>query len=48
MIQNVFSFLLGVYIGQEFGSNIPSFKDTTKKLYSEFEKTEFYKNYLKK
>ena len=46
MFQNVISFLFGVYIGQEFGPQIPNVKEKTIEIYSEFKKTEFYNNYF--
>jgi len=47
MFQSIVSFLLGVYVGQEFGNNIPNVKNKTFELLQEFEKTDFYKNYIK-
>ncbi len=47
MLQSIMSFLLGVYVGQEFGNNIPNVKNKTIELLHEFEKTDFYKNYIK-
>jgi len=46
MFQNIISFLVGVYVGQEFGQQIPNVKDKTIEIYKEFQKTEFYTNYL--
>ena len=46
MLQNIISFLVGVYVGQEFGQQIPSVKDKTIEVYKEFQKSEFYKNYI--
>ena len=47
MFQSIVSFLFGVYIGQEFGNNIPNVKNKTIEVFKEFEKTEFYSNYIK-
>lgn len=47
MFQSIVSFLFGVYIGQEFGNNIPNVKNKTLEMLKEFEKTEFYSNYIK-
>lgn len=38
------AFLLGVYVGQEYGKQIPNVKDKTIELYSEFQQTELYKS----
>ena len=46
MLQNIISFLIGVYVGQEFGQQIPNVKDKTTELCKEFQKTEFYANYI--
>jgi hypothetical protein len=46
MFQNIISFLVGVYVGQEFGQQIPNVKDKTIEIYKEFQKTEFFNNYL--
>jgi hypothetical protein len=48
MFQSIVSFLFGVYIGQEFGNNIPNVKNKTIEILKEFEKTEFYSNYIKR
>ena len=37
MLQNIISFLIGVYVGQEFSQQIPNVKDKT---------SEFYTNYI--
>ena len=42
MLQNLFYFILGLYVGQEFGTNIPNVKNKTCEIYKEFQKTEFY------
>ena len=46
MFQNIISFIIGVYIGQEFGQQIPNVKEKSIEIFSEFQKTEFYNNYL--
>ena len=46
MIQNICSFIFGVYIGQEFGTYIPNVKNKSIELFNDFKKTELYKNYL--
>jgi len=44
-----FGFLIfGVYIGQEYGNQIPNVKTQVNKYYEEFQKSELYKNLTKK
>ena len=44
MLRLIGAFLLGVYVGQEYGKQIPDVKDKTMELYSEFKRTELYKS----
>lgn len=37
------TFLVGVYVGQEFGNTIPNVKSYSLELYDTFKQTEFYK-----
>jgi hypothetical protein len=48
VIKTIGVFLLGVYVGQEYGRTIPNVRDKTVELYSEFQKTEFYQKLTKK
>lgn len=43
MIKYTIVLLTGIYIGQEYGNNIPNVKEYTIKTYNDFTKTEFYK-----
>ena len=47
MYQIVCSFLFGVYIGQEYGKNIPNVKDKTSEILDEIKKSELYKKLTK-
>jgi hypothetical protein len=48
MIQSVIFFLFGVYIGQEFGSNIPNVRQKTIEIWKELERTKFFGIFDKK
>jgi hypothetical protein len=47
LIKYTITFLAGIYIGQEYGSTIPSVKSYTNNLYDKFKQTEFYKQVSK-
>ena len=42
MIQNIISFIFGVYIGQEFGNNIPNVRNKSIEIWKELEKNKFF------
>lgn len=42
MIQSLIIFLFGIYIGQEFGNNIPNVRQKTIDIWKELEKTKFF------
>jgi len=42
MIQSIIFFLFGVYIGQEFGTNIPNVRQKTIEIWKELERTKFF------
>lgn len=44
MIRSLVAFVLGVYVGQEYGNIIPNVKNKTYELLEDFKKTEFYKD----
>lgn len=48
MIQSIIFFLFGVYIGQEFGTNIPSVRQKTIEIWKELERTKFFGIFEKK
>lgn len=43
MLRHFITFLLGIYVGQEYGKFIPNVKNKTVEYISEFKKTELYK-----
>jgi len=43
MLRTVFVFLVGVYIGQEYGNEIPSVKKYTNSMIDKFRTTDLYK-----
>lgn len=43
MLRTVFVFLVGVYVGQEYGREIPSVKKYTYEVVDNFRNTELYK-----
>jgi len=47
-IWNVGYLILGIYIGQEYGQQIPSVKIQSAKYYEEIQKYDVYKNLVKK
>lgn len=46
MIRTVFVFLIGVYIGQEYGNEIPSVRLHTYDMIDKFKSTELYKKII--
>jgi len=44
MLRLLGAFFLGVYVGQEYGKQIPNVKNTSLELYGEFQKTELYQS----
>lgn len=46
MIRTVFVFLIGVYIGQEYGNEIPSVKLHTYEVIDRFKSTDLYKKIM--
>jgi hypothetical protein len=47
LIKYTITFLAGIYIGQEYGTTIPSVKTYTINLYDKFKQTDFYNEVLK-
>lgn len=43
MFRTLAIFVLGVYVGQEYGDVIPNVKSKTEEFYDKFTETEFYK-----
>lgn len=43
MLRTLAVFMLGVYVGQEYGSVIPNVKSKSEEFYDKFTETEFYK-----
>ena len=43
MLRTVFFFLVGVYVGQEYGNEIPSVKRYTYEMIDKFRGTDLYK-----
>lgn len=46
MLKYIGSFLLGIYVSQEY--NLPNLKTKSMELYKQFQQTEFYKELTKK
>ena len=44
MLRTLFVFLVGVYVGQEYGDNIPNIKRYTNNILEKFKDTDIYKN----
>lgn len=45
---NVGFLVFGIYLGQEYGNHIPNVKIQMNKYFDEFQKSDFYKNLIKK
>ena len=48
MIKEISCLILGIYIGQEYGKDLPLVKDKFSEYFKEIEKSELYKNLIKK
>jgi len=48
VLKTVGVFLLGVYVGQEYGKTIPNVREKTIELYKDFQQTEIYQKLTKK
>ena len=45
---NIGYLIVGVYVGQEYGKQLPNVKIEATKLFDEFQKSDLYKNLTKK
>lgn len=43
MMRSLFAFIVGVYVGQEYGNLIPNVRKKTLEMFEEFKYTDFYK-----
>ena len=43
MLRTLGVFIIGVYVGQEYGKQIPSVKEKTTEYYAQFKTTQLYK-----
>lgn len=44
MLKIIGSFLLGVYVGQEYGKLVPNVKNVADEILTDIKRTEFYKD----
>lgn len=43
MLKYSIAFLLGVYVGQQYGTALPNLKKKSEEIYENFKKSDFYK-----
>jgi hypothetical protein len=43
MLRSLVIFMVGVYVGQEYGSSIPSVKEKSYEMFEQFRTTDLYK-----